>query len=123
LEGLFSHIVETIEEINAKVLVLDSLTAFLAACKTDFELRTFMKRVEQRLKELNVTTIATLSARDKSNLGLEAFIADSVMYFENKMGETNYVTQFAILKMRGTDHSRRFHRVLLTSEGVNISSN
>lgn len=123
LEGLFSHIVETIEEINAKVLVLDSLTAFLAACKTDFELRTFMKRVEQRLKELNVTTIATLSARDKANLGLEAFIADSVMFFENKMGETNYVTQFAILKMRGTDHSRRFHRVLLTSEGVNISSN
>ena len=123
LDGLFAHIVETIEEIDAKVLILDSLTAFLAACNTEFEIRTFMKRIEQRLKELNVTTIATLSVRDRENLGLEAFIADSVMYFENKMQETNFVTRFAILKMRGTDHSRRFHRVLLTSEGVAISSN
>jgi circadian clock protein KaiC len=123
LDGLFAHIVETIEEIDAKVLILDSLTAFLAACNTEFEIRTFMKRIEQRLKELNVTTIATLSVRDRENLGLEAFIADSVMYFENKMQETNFVTRMAILKMRGTDHSRRFHRVLLTSEGVAISSN
>jgi circadian clock protein KaiC len=122
LDGLFGHIVETIEEINAKVLILDSLTAFLAACNTDFEIRTFMKRVEARLKELGVTTIATLSVRNRDNLGLEAFIADSVMYFENKMQEANYVTQFAILKMRGVDHSRRFHRVLLTTEGVSISS-
>lgn len=123
LDGLFGHIVETIEEINAKVLILDSLTAFLAACNTDFEIRTFMKRVESRLKELGVTTIATLSVRNRENLGLEAFIADSVMYFENKMQEANYVTQFAVLKMRGVDHSRRFHRVLLTTEGVSISSN
>lgn len=123
LEGLFAHMLETIEEIDARVLILDSLTAFLAACKTDFEVRSFMKKIEQRLREQDITTIATLSVQDRENLGLETFIADSVMYFENKMQETNFVTQFAILKMRGTDHSRRFHRVLLTSEGVSISSN
>lgn len=123
LEGLFAHMLETIDEIDARVLILDSLTAFLAACKTDFEVRSFMKKIEQRLREQDITTIATLSVRDRENLGLETFIADSVMYFENKMQETNFVTQFAILKMRGTDHSRRFHRVLLTSEGVSISSN
>ena len=123
LEGLFSHMLETIDEINARVLILDSLTAFLAACKTDFEIRTFMKKIEQRLREQDITTIATLSVRDRDSLGLEAFIADSVMYFENKMQETNFVTRFAVLKMRGTDHSRRFHRVILTSEGVSISSN
>jgi circadian clock protein KaiC len=123
LEGLFSYMLETIDEINARVLILDSLTAFLAACKTDFEIRTFMKKIEQRLREQDITTIATLSVRDRDNLGLESFIADSVMYFENKMQETNFVTRFAVLKMRGTDHSRRFHRVLLTSEGVSISPN
>jgi circadian clock protein KaiC len=123
LEGLFSHMVETLGEIDARVLILDSLTAFLAACKTDFEVRTFMKKIEQRLREQDITTIATLSVRDRDSLGLEAFIADSVLYFENKMQETNFVTRCAILKMRGTDHSRRFHRVLLTSEGISISPN
>jgi circadian clock protein KaiC len=123
LEGLFAHMLETIEEINAKVLILDSLTAFLAACQTDFEIRTFMKKIDEKLRERDITTIATLSVRDRENLGLEAFISDSVLFFENKMQETNFVTQFAVLKMRGTDHSRRFHRVLLTSEGVSITSN
>jgi circadian clock protein KaiC len=123
LEGLFSHMLETVDEIGARVLILDSLTAFLAACKTDFEVRTFMKKIEQRLREQDITTVATLSVRDRESLGLEAFIADSVLYFENKMEETNFVTRFAVLKMRGTDHSRRFHRVLLTTEGISISPN
>jgi circadian clock protein KaiC len=123
LDGLFSHMLETVDEINARVLILDSLTAFLAACKTDFEVRTFMKKVESRLREQDITTVATLSVRDRESLGLEAFVADSVLYFENKMEETNFVTRFAVLKMRGTDHSRRFHRVLLTTEGITISQN
>src|SRR3972149_1024207 len=45
LESNISLLLAALEEIDGKVLVIDSLTALLMACESQFELRNFMKTI------------------------------------------------------------------------------
>jgi len=125
-EGLganIDYIMGTLREINGKRLVIDSLTAFLAGCTEGFEYRTFMHLVYRMLKAGKYTTIMTCSVPTGARtlgLGIEEFIADSVLFLENVVDGLELRTRFLIHKMRGTDHSRKYHNVIVTSKGLQI---
>jgi len=53
-------------------------------------------------------------------LGIEEFIADSLLFLENSIDNLELKTRFLIQKMRGTDHSRRYHNVIVTDKGLQI---
>jgi circadian clock protein KaiC len=116
LESNISYILELIDESKRSILVIDSLTALLLACGSQFEQRTFMKMIYKSLKDRNVTTIMTVSLLEDGNIGLEGFLCDSVMVLENALVNNEFRTRFLIQKMRGTDHSRRYHTVALGPE-------
>lgn len=125
-EGLsanIDYILETLREIDAKRLVVDSLTAFLAGCTENFEYRTFMHLVYRMLKTHKYTTIMTCSVPKGAKtlgLGIEEFVADSVLFLENKVDGLELKTRFLIHKMRGTDHSKKYHNVIVTNKGLRI---
>ena len=53
--------------------------------------------------------------------GIEEFVADGVFKLEKYTTEDMEVrTRFIIKKLRGTDHSRKYHSVTFTPEGVEI---
>lgn len=113
LETNISLLANAAEESKSTILVIDSLTALLLACETSFELRTFVKSVYNALKEKRITTLMTVSLSDSGTpVGVEGFLADSVMLLENWMDRSEYKTRFVILKMRGTNHSRKYHSVI-----------
>jgi circadian clock protein KaiC len=113
LENNVSLLVEAVQESKGTVLVIDSLTALLLACETQFEMRTFMKSVYNSLKEKGITALMTVSLPNNSaGIGLEGFMSDSVMLLENWTQGVEFRTRFVILKMRGTNHSRRYHAVI-----------
>jgi len=113
LESNIAYVVELVGKARASILVIDSLTALLLACETQFEQRTFMKTVYKSLKARDVTTIMTVSATEDGRVGAEGFLCDSVMFLENWVDKMQYKTRFVIQKMRGTDHSRRYHSLSL----------
>jgi circadian clock protein KaiC len=125
-EGLganIDYILGTLKEINGKRLVIDSLTAFLAGCTESFEYRTFMHLVYRMLKTHKYTTIMTCSVPTGAQtlgLGIEEFVADSVLFLENVIDGLELKTRFLIHKMRGTDHSRKYHNVIVTNKGLQI---
>jgi circadian clock protein KaiC len=125
-EGLganIDYIIGTLKEVNGKRLVIDSLTAFLAGCTESFEYRTFMHLVYRMLKAGKYTTIMTCSVPTGARtlgLGIEEFIADSVLFLENVVDGLELKTRFLIHKMRGTDHSRKYHNVIVTNKGLQI---
>jgi circadian clock protein KaiC len=125
-EGLGANIgfiMETLKEINGKRLVIDSITAFLAGCSEGFEYRTFMHLVYRMLKAGGYTTIMTCSVPTGARtlgLGIEEFIADSVLFLENVVDGLELKTRFLIHKMRGTDHSKKYHNVIVTNKGLQI---
>jgi len=116
LESNISYVIELVTKARASILVIDSLTALLLACETQFEQRTFMKTVYKSLKAKDVTTVMTVSLDEDGRVGAEGFLSDSVMFLENWVDKNQFKTRFLIQKMRGTDHSRRYHSLTLGSD-------
>jgi len=125
-EGLSANIdfiLTTLGEINGKRLVIDSLTAFLSGCSEKFEYRTFMHLIYRMLKIHGFTTLMTCSVptgADTLGLGIEEFVADALIFLENVVDGLELKTRFMIRKMRGTDHSRKYHNVIVTDKGLQI---
>ncbi|MDG7001194.1 MAG: AAA family ATPase [Nitrososphaerota archaeon] len=116
LESNIAYLLEIVNKAKATILVIDSLTALLLACETQFEQRTFMKTVYKSLKGKGVTTLMTVSLGEDGVIGPEGFLSDSVMYLENWVDKNQFKTRFIVQKMRGTDHSRRYHSLTLGPE-------
>ncbi|KPV62986.1 MAG: circadian clock protein KaiC [Candidatus Bathyarchaeota archaeon BA2] len=125
-EGLSANIqfiLGALDEIDGKRLVIDSLTAFLTACPERFEYRMLMRLIYRMLKTRGITTIITCSVpvgAETLGLGIEEFLADSVVCLENVVDSLELRTRFLICKMRGTDHSRKYHNVTITDKGLQI---
>jgi circadian clock protein KaiC len=112
LETNVSTLIQATKDSKGTLLVIDSMTALLLACETQFEMRTFMKSVYNSLKSEGITTIMTGSPVNGDRIGLEGFMTDSVMLLENWADGVQMKTRFIILKMRGTNHSRKYHSVV-----------
>jgi circadian clock protein KaiC len=113
---------ESVAEIGAKRLVIDSLTAFLAGVEQKIDYRILMNLVYKLLKRDEVTTLMTVS-KPQGNQGtsMEEFIADGAFELRNcVIRDIELRTQFVVRKLRGTEHSRKFHSVLFTSTGLQI---
>jgi KaiC/GvpD/RAD55 family RecA-like ATPase len=111
LENNVELLVSAVKETKSTMLIIDSLTALLLATESKFELRTFMKTVYRTLKNHSVTTVMTVSQTPGSGFGIEGFVADSVMLLENVVDKDQFKTRLIVLKMRGTEHSKRYHTV------------
>jgi circadian clock protein KaiC len=111
LENNIQLLVSAVKETKSTVLVIDSLTALLLATESKFELRAFMKSVYKTLKSQGVTTLMTISQTPGAGFGIEGFVADSVTLLENVVDKDQFKTRMVILKMRGTEHSKRYHTV------------
>ena len=123
LSANVEYILGTLNEINGKRLVIDSLTAFLSACTEKLEYRMLMHLIYRMLKTRSVTTIMTCSVPRGAKtlgLGIEEFIADSLLFLENSIDDLELKTRFIIQKMRGTDHSKKYHNVIITNKGLQI---
>ena len=117
------YILSEVNRIGAKRLVIDPITAFLVACKEKFEYRALMHLFYKILKKSQCTTIVTCSiplGSNKLGIGIEEFVADSVLILENVIVGADLKTRFLIRKMRGTRHSRKYHNVIITDKGLEI---
>ena len=123
LSANIEYILGTLSKIDAERLVIDSLTAFLSACTEKLEYRMLMHLVYRMLKTRNVTTVMTCSVSKGAKtlgLGIEEFIADSLIFLENSIDNLELRTRFLLQKMRGTDHSKKYHNVIISDKGLQI---
>jgi KaiC/GvpD/RAD55 family RecA-like ATPase len=111
LENNIELLVSAVKETKSTILIIDSLTALLLATESKFELRTFMKTIYRTLKSHGVTTVMTMSQAPGVGFGIEGFVADSVILLENVVDKDQFKTRLIVLKMRGTEHSKRYHTV------------
>lgn len=112
LEANVQLLLTAVDESDSKLLVIDSLTALLLACQTKLEIRMFVKMIYNALKQRGVTGILTVSLTGEGRLGAEGFICDSVILLENVIEEFQQKTRLLIVKMRATEHSRKYHSVV-----------
>ncbi len=125
--GLSSNIqvlLEAVDEIKAKRLVVDSLTAFLSGTGEKFDYTFMMHLIYKTLKREGITTLMTVSKQSRPSEaggGIEEFVADGLFYLESYLAQQMEMrTRFIIKKLRGTDHDRKYHTLAFTPKGISI---
>ena len=117
-------ILSAIDEVKAKRLVIDSLTAFLSGTSGKFDYSFLMHLIYKTLKREQITTVMTVSrfnGPSEYSQGLEQFVADGVFEIENYLADNMELkTRFMVRKLRGAEHSRRYHTVVFSSKGIEI---
>lgn len=124
--GLSSNIqvlLEALDEIKGKRLVVDSLTAFLAGTGEKFDYTFMMHLIYKTLKREGITTLMTASRQFSKiqQTGVEEFVADGIFQLESYVTEAMEMkTRFLIKKLRGTEHDRKYHSLAFTPNGLSI---
>jgi KaiC/GvpD/RAD55 family RecA-like ATPase len=121
---LLEAIVEAVDGVGAKTLVIDSLTSVLAAFDVQSGMRTFVKDLVRTFSEKGVTVYLTSElAPDSlrySSMGIEDAIVDGVILLSNIDSRGDLLRGLQIIKMRGTQHSRSRYVFDLTVYGMTI---
>lgn len=119
-----NRILEEINSIKAKRLVIDSFTAISLAMKDHSEVRFLLRLFYKFVQEINCTTMVIADIRwgtETIGSGIEEFVADGIILLESDFGsEEGLRRRLKILKMRGCMHSREVYPYEITDRGLVI---
>ncbi|MFW9808111.1 MAG: ATPase domain-containing protein [Candidatus Thorarchaeota archaeon] len=125
LSGLEAIIMNHVNKIKAKRIVLDTLSIMAYKFKSRDILREEFFKLTANLTRTGCTLLLTseIPAQDHG-LGvfdIEAFLASGVIVLYNeKISDTSRSRSIEVLKLRGSKHSSRIHSMRITDEGIRV---
>jgi len=129
-EELVKHITDgyqTIDQqlrrVNAKRLVIDSVTAYLLACDSELSKRDELKRLSDNIRKWKVTAVLTGESRETDTSHGTDYMVDTIIRLYNMKGQNLQNSRQRLMeveKMRGSNHSQQTHKMRITSEGVTV---
>ncbi len=121
---IMDTIIKAIREINAKRLVLDSVSIIEMFIKDEYLSRVALIQLMDKLKELGVTSLITGTVPETSEAlsggGIVEFIADAVIKLDFTPISEEYKRTLTIRKMRRTNHSIYIHPFDITRTGLKV---
>ena len=121
IEGFFSRIVDAIDKVKAKRIVLDSLDSLFYGFNYTI-LRSEFKKLVAVMKEKKVTSSISGETGEAylSRRGLEEFVADCVINLENRVTEQATTRFMRIIKYRGTIHGNSEYPFSIDNHGITL---
>ncbi len=118
------RIVDAVEQIGAKSLVIDSLSDLEEGAYDEERFLNFVYSLIQYLKDRGITSVMTydLAANDtfrEYSLGLSR-LADNLILLEEEREGPRILRKLRIVKTRGMDHDHDVHLMRLTGAGLQI---
>ncbi len=122
LEGLFTRLGHAIDSIGAKRVVLDTIEALFAGLSNKSVLRSEIQRLFRWLKDKGVTTVVTAERGEGflTRQGLEEYISDCVILFDNRVVNQITTRRLRIVKYRGTTHGTNEYPYIITASGTSV---
>jgi|GEM_PF-227567 len=114
---------DTIESIDAKRLVIDSLTAFTLLFKDELATRKAVLNLFESMSKWNVTTLLTSEQEpdpDKHQSTLMEFEVDGVILLYNVRKGDIRERSLEVFKMRATQHSAKIFPMKIDDTGIII---
>ncbi|PJF34939.1 MAG: circadian clock protein KaiC [Candidatus Thermofonsia Clade 1 bacterium] len=121
--GLLARIEYAVRRLNAKRLVMDSVSALFSRFADHGTVRTELVRLISAFKQLGLTALVT-SERDSeygtvARHGVEEFVADNVIILRNVLEDEKRRRTVEILKFRGATHQKgEFPFTVTPQEGI-----
>lgn len=116
---------DTIEAIDAKLVVIDSLTAFTLLHDTEHEQRRALLALFDNLRKWGVTAFVT-SQREEDEGRPESdvlvFETDAVIAIYSTHQRRKRAHALEVLKVRGSSHSTDIHPLTISSKGVSVQA-
>jgi KaiC/GvpD/RAD55 family RecA-like ATPase len=124
LEDIIEVIESSIREIDAKRVVIDSISAIGVYVKDLTELRRMILQTSNMLRKNHCTSLLVSEIVTGSNtisrFGVEEFVTDGVVVLHNILISGEYRRGLGVWKMRATDHSRKIHPYRINKKGFII---
>jgi len=124
LKNQVDYILYRVDTIHANRLVIDSLSSLLFAQAKKVEARALLHSLYDLFKRKDLTTLMTISMPRGSKsigLGFEEAMVDGVILFENMVEKNVLGNRLIILKMRGTNHSKEYQRMIFSEKGLMLT--
>ena len=123
---LFEVIRDITKELDAKRLVVDSITSLCYRMEDPEMIRDFIFRLGTSLAAIFCTNILTSEIPPQtfqySQYGIEEFIADGIIFLGDVERKGDLIRTFQVIKMRGTAHSRtKFAMTMSSKNGVQLA--
>jgi len=113
------------KELNAKRLVIDSVTALCYRLKSDEMIRDFIFKLGTFLAAMECTTFLTSEIPPRkfkySKNDIEEFISDGIVLLGDIERGGDLIRTLQIVKMRGVNHSRTKYAMNISSRGVELA--
>jgi len=124
LSGIISQITDAVKEIDAKLVVLDSLGALFYQFENPGILRREILRLTDHLQEMGVTSVMTAERLEEygpvTRYGIEEFVSDCVVVLRHQLIEEKVRRTIQIYKLRGDRHYKDEFPFTIESEGFCI---
>lgn len=124
LSGIIAQIVDSIQEIGAKYVVLDSLGALFYQFENPGILRREILRLVDQLREMGVTSIMTAERVEEygpiTRFGIEEFVSDCVVVLRHQLLDEKVRRTIQIYKLRGDRHYKDEFPFTIESSGFVI---
>ena len=123
---LFEVIRDITKELDAKRLVIDSITSLCYRLQSPEMIRDFIFKLGSSLTAMMVTTVLTSEIPPMtfqySQYEIEEFIADGIIFLGDVERKGDLIRTIQIVKMRGTSHGRSKYVLHMSSEnGVELA--
>ena len=127
VDEMVYELISAVRQIEAKRVVLDSITGFELALAPEFryEFRESLYRMIGALSRMGVTVLSTVEVEDSfTEMGLSnfavSFLADDIVRLRFVSINGQLRKMLVVVKMRGSEHSIDMWEFKITGEGVAI---
>jgi circadian clock protein KaiC len=121
LSGIISQIADAVNEVGAKLVILDSLGALFYQFSNPAILRREILRITDMLQELGVTSVMTAERLEEygpiTRFGIEEFVSDCVIVLRHQLLEEKVRRTLQVYKLRGDRHQKDEFPFTIESEG------
>ncbi len=119
-EHLTKLILSSIKRINAKRVVIDSLTILAMQYNDQFYMRQGLQGMVQALENFGVTSLILSEYSEKDKIPLEWFVTSGIIQLRHTRKEDTMERTIQVTKMRGIKHSEQIHLIELDSDGLHL---
>ncbi|KTD38318.1 DNA integration/recombination/inversion protein [Legionella moravica] len=123
LEGLFIQIGYLIDKHQIKRIVIDTIEVLFNQLDNTKIIRSELQRLFRWLSTKNVTSIITGEQGENSlsRHGLEEYVADCVVFLDNRVSNELTTRFLRIIKYRGSSHGSNEFPFIIDYEGITLS--
>ena len=119
-EHLTQLILSSIKRIEAKRVVIDSLTILAMQYNDQFYMRQGLQGMVQALENFGVTSLILSEYSEKDKIPLEWYVTSGIIQLHHTRKEDSMERTIQVTKMRGIKHSEQIHLIEIDSDGLHL---